>query len=85
VLPKPSRVPLLEGMHYRRTRILPDTSGLRLQAILIAGMGAFSACGAGAIILRDVASFAAGFVCGILYLGMIVMVGQRLRDVQPIA
>jgi hypothetical protein len=83
MLPPPVRVPLQRGRHYR-TRVLPTQSGVRLQAILIAGIGAFSACGAGAIILHDVVTFGAGFVCGALYLVIVVMVGQRLREVQPI-
>jgi hypothetical protein len=83
MLPPPVHAPVLQGRHYR-TRVLPTTSGVRLHAILIAGIGAFSACAAEAIILHDVVAFGAGFVCGLLYLGIVVMVGQRLRDVQPL-
>jgi hypothetical protein len=83
MLAPPVHVPLLQGRHYR-TRVLPTTSDVRLHAILIAGIGAFSACAAEAVILHDVVTFGAGFVCGVLYLGIVVMVGRRLRDVQPL-
>jgi hypothetical protein len=36
------------------------------------------------MILHDAVAFGAGFVCGALYLVIVVMVGQRLREVQPI-
>ena len=82
MFPLSLHVPLLHGRHWR-AQVLPPTSGVRLQAILIAGIGAISACGAGAIILRDVVPLGAGLVCGILYVGIVVMVGQRLGDAQP--